>query len=145
MLATFSLEGTVFHLTESEVFWGFFCHEFLTTFTQSLKNPSSNETSSWKCLTNDKLHGKLVLVRFVSTTEGDLDLELLTSADDEIVAVVQVGAVVGLVGFVSPPHHVHIPDVQEVWIDRNTQSRKQAALKCGVKIPRSNEKEKKIM
>ena len=72
-------------------------------------------------LTDDKLHSKLVLSRFVRTVEGDLDLELLPSADDEIFRVVQHGVVLHLVVLIWLPHHVHIPDVQVVWMDREQE------------------------
>lgn len=63
-------------------------------------------------LTDDKLHSELVLSRFVGTIEGDLDLELLSSTDDEKVRVVQRGVVLHLVDLIWPLHHVHAPDVK---------------------------------
>lgn len=63
-------------------------------------------------LTDDKLHSELVLSRFVGTIEGDLDLELLSSTDDEKVGVVQRGVVLRLVDLIWPLHHVHAPDVK---------------------------------
>lgn len=71
-------------------------------------------------LTDDKLHSKLVASRFVGTIEGDLDLELLSSTDDERVRVVKRGVVLGLVDLIRHPHHVHIHDVKKLWMDRKT-------------------------
>ena len=63
-------------------------------------------------LTDDKLHSKLVARRFVGTVEGDLDLELLSSTDDERVRVVKLGVVLSLVDLIRAPHHVHGQDVK---------------------------------
>lgn len=63
-------------------------------------------------LTNDKLHSELVLSRFIGTVEGDLDLELLSPADDEIVRLVHCGVVIYPVALIWLLYHVHIPDVK---------------------------------
>lgn len=65
----------------------------------------------------------------------------MTSTDDEIVRVVQVGVVISLIALISPPHHIHIPDVQESWMDRNMQSRNKDAIKTSLKILRDNKQE----
>lgn len=76
--------------------------------------PEAFPTSPPQCaeLTDDKLQGNLVLSGVVGPVEGDLDLELLTSADDEIVRVVVHGVVLHLVALVGAAHHVHVNDVK---------------------------------
>lgn len=64
--------------------------------------------------TDDKLHSELVLLRLVGATEGYLHLELLSSADNEVVRVVQRGVVLRPVALIRPFHHVHIPDVHKL-------------------------------
>lgn len=71
-----------------------------------------DENAQSALLTDGKLQSELVLGRFVGTIEGDLDLELLSSTDDEIVRVVQRRVVLQLVDLILPFHHVHVPDVK---------------------------------
>lgn len=63
-------------------------------------------------LTDNKLQSELVFSRFVGTIKGHLDLELLSSANDEIVSVEQHGVVTHPVDLVCPLHHVYFKDVQ---------------------------------
>lgn len=65
-------------------------------------------------LTDDELHSKLVLAGFVRTIEKNLDLELLSSTDDEMLRVVVAAAVLLLVDFLFLSHHVNVHDVKEL-------------------------------
>lgn len=77
-----------------------------------------DEKTQSALLTDGKLQSELVLGWFVGTIEGDLDLELLSSTDDEIVRVVQRGMVLQLVDLIRLFHHVHIPNIKILWEDR---------------------------
>lgn len=74
-------------------------------------------------LTDDKLHSKLVLCRFVRTVENDLDLELLASTDDETLGVVVAAVVLLLVDVLFPFHHVNVHDVKELYVDARQETR----------------------
>lgn len=74
-------------------------------------------------LTDDELHSKLVLAGFVRTIETNLDLELLSSTDDEMLRVVVAAAVLLLVDFLFLSHHVNVRDVKELWVDGGKETR----------------------
>lgn len=84
-------------------------------------------------LTDDKLHGEQVCGGYVGTVEDNLDLELLSSTDEEMVRVEQHGVVFLLVALIRLPHHVHLPNVQILWIGRKRKSEaeeKKVVEKC---------------